>query len=140
MFDEYPDLFATRKDCYNFLFCTNGNGYEWKRGQVVECEDYDERIPDIIKAEEADYAKPRPKAYQTKENIRKMEEWRRKMKRLLPNEKLDWYPVCKYSLIKCVPMNVRPDWSEALVECKMMMEQDGIDVKIKYTDNESQGL
>ena len=44
MFDNYPDLFATRKECYNHLFCVIGNGYEWKRGQIVRCDEYDKPI------------------------------------------------------------------------------------------------
>ena len=35
MFDHYPDLYSTREECFDHLFCTIGNGYEWKWGQLV---------------------------------------------------------------------------------------------------------
>lgn len=34
MFDCYPTLFKERADCLNQLFCTIGNGYEWKNGEL----------------------------------------------------------------------------------------------------------
>jgi hypothetical protein len=37
MFDGYPTLFKDRADCLNHLFCTIGNGYKWKDGELVEC-------------------------------------------------------------------------------------------------------
>jgi hypothetical protein len=35
MFDLYPTLFKDRSDCLNHLFCTIGNGYYWKNGELV---------------------------------------------------------------------------------------------------------
>lgn len=36
MFDEYPSLFVTRKDCLNHLFCVIGNGYSWNEKGELE--------------------------------------------------------------------------------------------------------
>jgi hypothetical protein len=35
MYDAYPEFFKERADCLNHLFCTLGNGWEWKNGQLV---------------------------------------------------------------------------------------------------------
>ena len=34
-FDNYPGLFKERADVLSHLFCTIGNGYEWKDGELV---------------------------------------------------------------------------------------------------------
>jgi len=34
LFDTYPTLFKERADCLNHLFCTVGNGYEWRDGEL----------------------------------------------------------------------------------------------------------
>lgn len=39
MFDEYPTLFKERSDCLDHLFCTIGNGYHWKNGELVSNDD-----------------------------------------------------------------------------------------------------
>ena len=168
MFDEYPDLFSTRQECYDFLFCVIGNGYEWRRGQVVECDD------EFGEDDEAlDYATPHPRAEQTKENIakrRKEDKDLRNLKRendlaeglpdigpcngfdeegfpmknspwavhheecdscrqICPLEvKMRWYPISEFSLIKRIPADIKPDWKEAVEECKEMLRKDGIEV------------
>lgn len=38
MFDRYPGLFKDRSDCLNHLFCTIGNGYEWRNGELCSDE------------------------------------------------------------------------------------------------------
>ena len=43
MFDFYPNLFPTRKHCLDHLFCTVGNGYKWKNGELVEDDEYTKR-------------------------------------------------------------------------------------------------
>lgn len=35
MYNEYPTLFVDRVDALNHLFCTIGNGYDWKNGELV---------------------------------------------------------------------------------------------------------
>lgn len=147
MFDEYPDLFSTRQECYDFLFCVIGNGYEWRRGQLVSCED-----ESTEEAEVADYAALtaewesagiKPKAVQSETNIarkRKEDEELHNLKREndledgLPDigaydpDKRHWYPICEYSLIKSVPPDVKPDWKAAAEECKAMLKEDGIEI------------
>lgn len=43
MLDFSGDLYPTRKHCLNHLFCTIGNGYEWKNGELVS-DDYEGSI------------------------------------------------------------------------------------------------
>ena len=128
MFDNYPTLFTTRKECYNHLFCTIGTGYEWKRGQLVYCnglEDEDETISE----EENDYKSPHAKAKQTEENIKNQEEYKRRLIAFNPKFKEDFekfYPICEYSPILSVPSDVKPDWKEAVDECKKMLKESGV--------------
>lgn len=39
MFNECPTLFKERCDCLNHLFCTIGNGYEWRNGELCSNDD-----------------------------------------------------------------------------------------------------
>lgn len=39
-----------------------------------------------------------------------------------------WYPISEYSLIKRIPADIKPDWKEAVEECKEMLRKDGIEV------------
>ena len=39
MFDHYPELFKTRADVLNHLFCTCGNGYDWYNGELADPDD-----------------------------------------------------------------------------------------------------
>ena len=73
MFDRYPLMYSTREECFDHLFCTIGNGYEWKRGQLVYRDsgdpDYDEKYEQ--KLNEDDYVrKRRGRASQSKKKHR----------------------------------------------------------------------
>lgn len=35
LFNTYPGLFKDRSDCLDHLFCTIGNGFDWKDGELV---------------------------------------------------------------------------------------------------------
>ena len=130
MYDEYPDLFATRQECYNHLFCVIGNGYEWKRGQLIRVDEADPRSDAYDpEAEERDYLSYPPMAVQSEENIQKHDEQMNvviERLKLAPSPK--WYPLCEYSKINSVPPDVKPDWKAAAEECKRMLEADGVKV------------
>ncbi len=36
MMDFYPELFPSRKHCLNHLFCSIGNGYDWRKDELVD--------------------------------------------------------------------------------------------------------
>ncbi len=130
LFDECPMLFSTRKECYDHLFCVIGNGFKWKRGQLVYCGD--EENPNLENEENADYAFPPPQAKQSEENIRKKNEYEQLVISHNPKLKEDfnskWYPICEYSRIMNVPVDIKPDWKDAVEECKRMLKEDGIDL------------
>ena len=123
MYDEYPDLFATRQQCLNHLFCTIGNGYAWKWGQIVKSDDYDKE------ANENDYAKRRiRRSRQSDENSRIKQD----KDAIFSNRstKKHWSKLNKkYSLLYLVPDDALPDWKRLVEECKKMLEDDGIDWK-----------
>ena len=135
MFDKYPILFSTREECFDHLFCTIGNGYKWKWGQLIyqefHDEGYDEEEDRLF--HEADYSKEHPKATQSKKNL----EERHKHDELYLKHGLikkigehEWYPLSrKYSRIFQVPDDARDDWKAAVEECKRMLEKDGVDWK-----------
>lgn len=132
MFDRYPDLYSTRRECLDHLFCTIGNGYEWKWGQLIHMDFIDSGVnmKDEKSWHEADYAKPHAKARQSRKNIAA----RRKRDSILVEagiiksvDEHHWYPLNrKYSKLFSVPRNAKPDWKAAAEECKKMLEEDGI--------------
>lgn len=134
MFDHYPDLYSTREECFDHLFCTIGNGYEWKWGQLVYHDrgdpDYDEEYERELN--EKDYASEcHVRAHQSKKNI----EARRKHDSLFVRAGIlkkaaeyRWYPLSKkYSKLFTIPANAKEDWKAAVDECKKMLEKAGID-------------
>ena len=128
MFDRYPDLFSTRKECYNHLFCVIGNGYEWKRGQIVECGVDEEIEPLLIEEENRDYAAQASEhtvAKQSKENIAR---WNDRKAMYPMAYEFKWYPLCEFSLINEIPDDVKPDWKAAAEECKDLLRKDGTNI------------
>ena len=47
---EYPSISRNKLDVYNHLFLTNGNGYDWVNGKLIE--EYDKRLY-VMSIEEA---------------------------------------------------------------------------------------
>lgn len=130
MFDNYPDLFATRKDCYNHLFCVIGNGYEWKRGQIVECDDeYDKPEESIIQEEYDDYASAclAPMAMQSEENIKKHDE---RMQLLQKASGMKTGP-CNGFDEEGFPMKNSP-WAVHHEECDSCRQICPLDVKMRW--------
>jgi len=141
MYDNFPTLFSTRQECYDHLFCTVGNGYCWRLGQIVEdvygLEDDEEKHKN-------DYLHPKVlKAEQSLDNIKMKQDEDRdlyELKRLddLEDYNIDigeydpnkhhWYPISRHSLINQIPSDVRPDWKEAAEECIEMLKNDGITI------------
>lgn len=44
---SYPTLYSNALDVYDHLFCVNGNGYEWKNGELVAVCDDEKHITNI---------------------------------------------------------------------------------------------
>ena len=134
MFDRYPLMYSTREERFDHLFCTIGNGYEWKWGQLVYHDrgdpDYDEEYE--RKLNEDDYArKRRERACQSKKNIDaklKRDELLVKVGIFESAGARSWYPLSRmYSRLFTIPDDAKDDWKAAVEECKRILEKDGID-------------
>ena len=124
MMDFNGNLFWSRQQCLNHLFCTIGNGYEWENGELVE-KDYDTEQMlsrwQLIKPVE--FAEPRQLAVELHE-IREGMQRRREFKEI-PK----WYPLSKeYSYLYNYPDDIKSDWLALIEECKQMLIADGIEV------------
>ena len=142
MYDNFPTLFSTKQECYDHLFCTVGNGYCWKWGQIVE-DVYG--LEDDKEKHENDYLNPKVlKSEQSLDNIKMKQNEDRELyelKRLddLEDYNIDigeydpnkhhWYPLSKHSLINNIPDDVRDDWKKAAEECISMLYADGISME-----------
>ena len=147
MYDNFPTLFSTKQECYDHLFCTVGNGYCWKWGQIVE-DVYG--LEDDKEKHENDYLHPKVlKAEQSLDNIKMKQNEDRELYELKQLDDLEdynidigeydpnkhhWYKISKHSLINKIPSDVKPDWKKAAEECIEMLKNDGITI-IKENKN-----
>jgi hypothetical protein len=125
MMDFYPTIFFNRQKCLDHLFCTIGNGYAWRNGELVDIftDEYLLRwglLHPIKKAKQSEFC------YQNesmdKMYIRKFEETGKKYRR--------WYPLSEYSKILNLPKNITQEWLELAKECKEMLAKDNIFVSL----------
>lgn len=124
MMDFNGNLFWSRQQCLNHLFCTIGNGYEWENGELVE-KDYDTKqmLSRWQLIEPVKHAEPRQLAVELNE-IREGTQRRRGFKEI-PK----WYPLSKeYSYLYNYPDNIKSDWLTLIKECKQMLIADGIEI------------
>lgn len=124
MMDFNGNLFWSRQQCLNHLFCTIGNGYEWENGELVE-KDYDTKqmLSRWQLIEPVKHAEPRQLAVELNE-IREEIQRRRGFKEI-PK----WYPLSKeYSYLYNYPDNIKSDWLALIKECKQMLIADGIEI------------
>lgn len=133
MMDFQGDLCYTRQKCLDHLFCTVGNGYEWRDGELVEI-DEDERLKRYKLVEDIKHAEPAKMIEKFGLEHERMVEMKilskastnPKMLNLLPPK---WYPISeKYSYICNYPKDIKPDWLALINECKDMLKADGIEV------------
>lgn len=133
MMDFYGDLFYTRQLCLDHLFCTIGNGYEWKNGELIDT-DEDERVKRYKFKKDIKKAKPAFDIEQRGLQQAKVAEMTLRAKALMNPKMLDmmptkWYPIAEeYSYICNYPEDIKPDWLAILEECKEMLKADGIEV------------
>jgi hypothetical protein len=90
----YPMLFPNEAEFLRFVFFVNGNGYEWKNGELIDIEDSIDKRPFEIR-----------KAQAEKEN--------EKFKFLKPAHSTEIYPLWEHSNIVTIPDDVKTDWLEA---------------------------
>lgn len=116
MFNKYPDLYQTRKDCLNHLFCVIGNGYEWFNGQLVNRENCKIRVDtgEIISVDE-------PIVKLKGNNVAKQTELSYLYKSIYKYSSWEWYPTCEYSKINTYPDNIQEDWLLGIAETMVLI-------------------
>ena len=147
MFDNFPNLFKGRADCYNQLFCTVGNGYEWVDGELIDiCGSFIPRNPlkngkayqynKLTLRQEAEYylrraASQKGERYEPYETLDSIPDdqyhWKPRAER--------WYfyrgelPLCRpYAYLFNYPDDIKPDWKAAIDECREMLFEDGYEL------------
>ena len=142
MFDEYPDLFCTRQECLDHLFCVIGNGYDWRCGMLVDCRDdrSDAELEEEWQKNNGhDFLRGRKKACQDPKLLKKHEDEKKewflddedycKEHPFFAKHGYSWYPLSRYSWIYHIPEDIKPDWKALVDECKAMLKSDGIDIE-----------
>lgn len=108
MFDEYPDLFQTRSQCLDHLFCVIGNGYDWVNGQLIE--------PHMKSPKTGRYIKKRGEYLKFKGCLGKDGKATQRI-RIEQRCECEWYPLCRqYSYLFDFPKNIKKDWLEGIKE------------------------
>lgn len=146
MYDNFPGLFKERADCYNQLFCTVGNGYEWIDGELIDvCAPNTPRHP-LKDGKAHQYCKlslrQQAEYYLRRAAERKGEPYVRDEEYLsgIPDDRYHlqpraqrWYfyqgDMCRdFAYLFNYPDDIKPDWKAAIEECRMMLLEDGYEV------------
>lgn len=119
----YPSIFKNKWDIYHHLFIVNGNGYEWKRGELIDFEDT--RIPStkyiVDKAFNLHFKHScvlkidvllKNALESTKNDIITALDWEKNID-IFECDRDKIYPICQYSQLLNIPKNVREDWKLA---------------------------
>lgn len=133
---KYPSIHKNKWDVFHQWFIVNGNGMEWKNGELVDIydnkpvtieesiikhvdfyiteslseildEDKDKRVLEIILNGKID---------RLKKDIINSFKWEERMNDFTSDRIEDIYPLCEYSKILNIPDDVKPDWKEAAIE------------------------
>lgn len=111
LYDKYPDLFQTRKEALNEIFCVCGNGYQWRDGEII-CEDHP--ITYTVTPKEI-----RGKAHQWKPS----NSFSRRNGYMI----FKWYnPFDEENRLNNPPPDINQDWAEALEEVKQLLKKDEV--------------
>lgn len=121
LFDKYPMLFRTREDCLNHLFCTPGNGFKWKDGELIEVSSliYDSKTMKFKK----EYKPTLKDGNRAKQMIidKRYDKWR-KIHPFVWNEVDDKHVQSyTYNYIYTYPKNIKKDWLDGINETKIAM-------------------
>lgn len=145
MLTQYPTLFTTKADCYRHLFLSNGNGYDWVDGELVawgnpkgepDFKNEDEAM--VEQAEKYGLTPNYKKMFGHEENEHIRLETRRNnmniqfaldnIDLIMRSEHLTFYSGLtimysgwNYCNLMQVPTDVKPDWLEAVNECRFAL-------------------
>ena len=145
MLTQYPTLFTTKADCYRHLFLSNGNGYDWIDGALVawgnpkgEPDFKDEDAAVVEQAEKYGLTPNYKKMFgreeyeyirlETRRNNMHIQFALDNIDMIMRSEHIEFHSgsIIIYSgwdycpLIK-VPAVVKPDWLEAVNECRFAL-------------------
>ncbi|MFA6235136.1 MAG: hypothetical protein WC824_13260 [Bacteroidota bacterium] len=120
---EWPSQFRTRLRVLNHLFFTIGNGFSWLDGCLI-----DSSPEDILEWTQKQKFRQK-KIREGTANLFELEcemmdlEQAALPKGPLPDDgkPIDFYPVCDYSNILCVPDDVRDDWLAVAYEAALAL-------------------
>jgi hypothetical protein len=108
MYDNFPDLFQERHECLDHLFLTIGNGYEWKKGQLVSKEDRPKRFVGQLDENGKAVQRIRSEFYYT---------FKDRMEKTFGKQECKLYPICRaYSKLLNYPEDIKPDWLAGIKE------------------------
>ncbi len=121
---SYPIVTRTRFGALHHLFCVNGNGYEWKDGELVAVDADDDARKAAIEIVTCEHDHPMPFDRIDREIAHARKCGGRSAWDSDPTT-YSWYPLCEYSEIMKVPDDVKPDWkAEAITIAKIMAGAD----------------
>lgn len=161
MVTYYPMLFQDRVQCLDHLFCVIGNGYKWNKGQLVvpaylreeemrikfRADDRpteEQTIEMQLQVQTPKKTKGFPeyklnsftqymlvsyfRQHRALKNVDKItspgfHEW------VSPN--YQFYPLCEYSKMLCLPKNIQPDWLAGAEETLALVKMFGCDPEYK---------
>ena len=133
---RYPAIFPNKWAVYHHWFIVNGNGYKWKKGELVDgglgadsnmsIEDAIEHHTKKIAAQTKTACEGKSKtiaawnksyhAKRLKETIDLVKDFDNRAKDFTPIEGL--YGICRFSCLYTIPKNIKPDWLKAANEFK----------------------
>ena len=136
---NFPGIFPNALSVYNRLFCTGGNGYEWKDGELCSVGGYSADIKGaVIKAVESGYqlllnTQPRDlEVYkktvefnrsETVKNINLIFDTSSRLTDFTPASDFQFSEITKYSKILNLPSDITPDWLDAAKWMYLLLSQ-----------------
>jgi hypothetical protein len=121
---QYPSIFPNKWAVYHQWFIVNGNGYEWKNGQLISIDDKQcKNISDAIEkhfefylSEHSLLTSPLKHTIKScKKNILDSLNWKERAKDF-SKQREELYPLCQYAKILNTPEDIKADWKEAAQE------------------------
>jgi len=124
----YPSLHQTREQVIEFMYCTLGNGYEWRDGRLQErCNDEKMKVVTemLLESKSEAYIRAWVKAKDEERQSRSFADVKKRLKEigvdfdppsLSAPKSLKIYPLCNLCHILTLPDRIRRDWLEGAEE------------------------
>lgn len=134
LLDFYPEIFPTRKHALDHLFCTIGNGFEWKDGELISDDELFEDNDCLWNRYSLNYHIKYAKGvnedlYWASVKLHKDIKELDSTHKIPLKYQFEWYELSKkYSYLYNYPENIKDDWMKILEETKEYLKEDGIEV------------